>query len=118
MKRFPAVLAIVLCSAAGPWTARFLDTAPQSGLTGKNVYGGQLRKDYILETTGNGVAIFDFDGDGAEDIFFANGTTLASKPGEGGRSQLYHNDGKGRFTDVAGKAGLTTAGWAQGVCVG
>ena len=118
MKRTLAVVAIVLCAAAGPWTARFIDIGPQSGLTGKNVYGGQSRKDYILETTGNGVAIFDYDGDGAEDLFLANGTTLKSKPGDGGRPQLYHNDGKGHFTDVAAKAGLAQTGWAQGVCAG
>ena len=34
------------------------------------------QKTYILETTGNGAAIFDFDGDGANDILIANGTTL------------------------------------------
>jgi hypothetical protein len=121
MRRPQAAAAIAVSAAlyaAGEWNARFLDVAPQSGLTGKNVYGGQLRKEYILETTGNGVAIFDYDGDGAEDLFFANGTTLKAKPGEAGRPQLYHNDGKGHFTDVAAKAGLTQAGWGQGVCAG
>ncbi len=33
-------------------------------------------------------------------------------------SQLYHNDGKGHFTDVAKQAGLTRSGWAQAACVG
>lgn len=120
-QRWPAV-AIVVCSAAlfaaEEWNANFLDAAAQAGLSAKNLYGGQLRKDYILETTGNGVAIFDYDGDGADDLYFANGTTLKSKPGEGGRPQLYHNDGKGHFADVAANAGLTRSGWAQGVCVG
>jgi enediyne biosynthesis protein E4 len=116
-----AVLVIVstaAVSAVSEWRANYLDVAASSGLTSKNVYGGLHRKDYILETTGNGVAIFDYDSDGNDDIFFANGTTLNSKPGEGGRPQLYHNDGNGRFTEVAAKAGLTQVGWAQGVCVG
>ena len=47
--------------------------------TARNVYGGTSRKDYILETTGNGVAIFDYDGDGKNDIFIANGTRLHPK---------------------------------------
>ena len=31
-------------------------------------------------------------------------------------SFLYHNDGKGHFTDVAKQAGLTKSGWAQAGC--
>ena len=44
----------------------------------------------------NAVASGDFDGDGAEDLFVADGV----------RSTLYRNDGHGRFTDVTEKAGL------------
>jgi len=114
----PIVTGLVALSSAVNWGAKYLDIAERAGLTEKNVYGGLLRKDYILETTGNGVAIFDYDGDGFDDVFFANGTRLHSKTGEGGRLQLYRNDGKGHFTDVAVKAGLTQSGWAQAVCVG
>ncbi len=116
-----AVLVIVFTvavSAVSDWRAKYLDVAAASGLTSKNIYGGIHRKDYILETTGNGVAIFDYDGDGNDDVFFANGTTLNSKPGKGGHPQLYHNEGNGHFTEVSAKAGLTQVGWAQGVCVG
>src|SRR5258708_24298325 len=102
MRRLAATIPMLACSAAlaavGAWSARYLDIAERAGLTGKNVYGGLHRKDYILETTGNGVAIFDYDGDGVDDIFFANGTTLPGQSGESGRPQLYHNDGKGHRT--------------------
>ncbi len=37
-------------------------------------------KKYIIETTGTGVAIFDYDNDGWPDIFFVNGTTLEGFP--------------------------------------
>src|SRR5947207_3708188 len=110
------VIVTVAVSGVSDWRAKYFDAAAGSGLTGKNVYGGLHRKDYILETTGNGVAIFDYDGDGADDIFFANGATLPGQSGQSGRPQLYHNDGKGHFTDVAARAGLTQTGWAQGVC--
>src|SRR5258708_18705871 len=103
-------------SAVSDWRAKYLDVAAASGLTGKNIYGGLHRKDYILETTGNGVAIFDYDSDGKDDIFFANGTTLNSKPGEGGRPQLYHNESNGHFTEGAAHAGVAPAGWGQGGC--
>jgi enediyne biosynthesis protein E4 len=112
------IVSTVAVSAISDWRAKYVDVAVASGLTGKNIYGGIDRKDYILETTGNGVAIFDYDGDGNEDVFFANGTVLDSKPGEGGRPQLYRNEGNGHFTDVSAKAGLTQEGWAQGVCAG
>src|SRR5713226_7870552 len=91
----------------------FEDVASSSGLTVPNTSGGKGRKDYILETTGNGVAIFDYDGDGAEDIFIANGTTL--HPAAAGKHlpQLYHNDGRGHFTEVGENAGFTVEGWGQ-----
>ena len=56
--------------------AFFTDEAGKAGLTMKNVFGGVDSKKYIIETTGTGVAIFDFDNDGWPDIFVVNGTTL------------------------------------------
>jgi hypothetical protein len=112
---------LLLCAAATVATDQpisFVDAAARAGLTVSNTFGGKTRKDYILETTGNGVAIFDYDGDGAEDIFIANGTTLQGKSSAPRLPQLYHNDGHGHFSDVAAKAGFNTEGWAQGVCVG
>ena len=55
---------------------RFIDVAAQAGLTVPNTFGGKTKNDYLLESTGNGVAIFDYNGDGANDVFIANGTTL------------------------------------------
>ena len=89
---------------------RFVDIAAESGLTVPNTFGGKQKKQSILESTGTGVAIFDFNGDGANDIFIANGPPS--------HSELYRNDGKGHFTEVAVQAGLTRVGWAQAACVG
>ncbi|WP_270168554.1 CRTAC1 family protein [Paenibacillus sp. SYP-B4298] len=50
-------------------------------------------------STGAGVAVADFDGDGLMDIYFAN-----SKPGS--MNALYRNNGDGTFTDVAAEAGV------------
>ena len=107
-------------SAAAP-VANFVDIAEKAGLTMKNVFGGVDSKKYIIETTGTGVAIFDYDNDGWPDIFFVNGTTLEDmKAGKTGpTNHLYHNNHDGTFTDVTEKAGLADAtGWGQGVCVG
>jgi len=107
---------LLLMLGQNPSAISFIDIAEQSGVTVPNTYGGKERKDYILEATGTGAAIFDYDGDGANDIFIANGATIGA--GTPALSQLYHNDGKGRFTDVAPQAGLTRTGWAQAACVG
>jgi enediyne biosynthesis protein E4 len=113
-------ISFALALASVPaFRADFEDVATHAGLTAKNVFGGLDRKDYILETTGNGVAIFDYDGDGRNDIFIANGTRLNNPPpASQSRSQLYRNLGNGHFQELGEEAGLTHAGWAQGVCVG
>jgi hypothetical protein len=102
-----------------PITANFIDISDEAGLTMTNVFGGLETKKYIIETTGTGVAIFDYDNDGWPDIFIVNGTTLEGFPGGKGPSNyLYRNNHDGTFSDVTLKAGLIAAGWGQGVCVG
>ena len=64
----------------------FRDVAAAAGLTAPNVYGGVKAKKYILEMTGNGVAIFDYDNDGRPDLFLPQGVRLeGSAGGAGGR---------------------------------
>src|SRR6266700_2832630 len=99
--------------------AEFRDVAQKAGLTAANVFGGNNTSTYILESTGTGVAIFDYDNDGWLDIFFVNGTTLTGFPAESApTNHLYHNNHDGTFTDVTASAGLSATGWGQGVCVG
>ena len=102
-----------------PIQVDFRDIAEKAGLTAINVTGGVDHKKYIIESTGAGVAIFDYDNDGLPDIFLVNGTTLDGKgPGEKSTSHLYHNLGNLRFEDVTAKSGLGRTGWGQGACVG
>src|SRR5712692_6280350 len=106
-------------SANAKPVAHFTDVAQQAGLTAPVIFGGENAKKFIIETTGTGVAIFDYDNDGWPDIFIVNGTKLEGLPSAmAPTSHLYHNNHDGTFTDVTRTAGLTHTGWGQGVCVG
>jgi hypothetical protein len=106
-------------SAPAKPIADFADVAAKAGLTMQNVFGGIETKKYIIETTGTGVAIFDYDNDGWPDIFLVNGTRLDGLPsGAAPSNHLYRNNHDGTFTDATVKAGLTATGWGQGVCAG
>jgi hypothetical protein len=98
----------------------FTDIAAQAGLAGAaNVFGNVARKQYILEETGCGVALFDYDNDGWLDIFMVNGTRFeGTSPQRQPTNFLFHNNRDGTFTDVTEKAGLTRSGWGQGCCIG
>jgi hypothetical protein len=100
-----------------PPDVRYEDIAEQAGLTGVNVSGAERGKQYIVESTGTGVAIFDYDNDGLPDIFLVNGGRFDEK-GQGLTHFLYHNLGGLKFEDVTEKAGITHTGWGQGVCAG
>ncbi len=99
--------------------ARFINVAQQAGLNAKTIFGGEKRNKYLLETTGCGVAFYDYDNDGWLDIFLVNGWRLEGFPkGEEPHCHLFKNNRDGTFTDVTIRAGLARTGWGQGVCIG
>src|SRR5258708_39526168 len=99
--------------------AYFTDVAKEAGLTMMNVFGGVDTKKYIIETTGTGVAIFDYDNDGWPDIFIVNGTKLEGfSSGKAPTNHLYRNNHDGTFTDVTEMPGLARTGCGQGLFVG
>jgi hypothetical protein len=102
-----------------PGPVHFEDIAQQAGLTALNVYGGDTHKEFIIETTGNGAIIFDYDNDGWPDIFLPNGSTVEGfHKDQAPTGHLYHNNHDGTFSDVTSRAGLARSGWGQGGCVG
>ena len=97
----------------------FRNTAREAGLTAVTVFGGTETNKYLLETTGCGVAVLDFDADGWLDVFLVNGSVLEGFPRGGApTNHLYRNRRDGTFEDVTGKAGLAQSGWGQGACAG
>jgi len=98
---------------------KFVNVARDSGLNVKTIFGGEHKNKYLLETTGCGVAFYDYDNDGWLDIFLVNGFRLEGFPaGQAPTSHLFKNNRDGTFTDVTAQAGLLHSGWGQGVCVG
>ena len=99
---------------------RFVEVAATSGLDFVSL-SGDPGKPRIVDQYGQGVAWFDYDGDGWLDLFVPNGSTLAAWRGEAEntfRDRLFRNRGDGTFEDVTDAAGLGSTRWGAGVAVG
>jgi enediyne biosynthesis protein E4 len=98
----------------------FENVTELSGLSKFKCVAGSQAKEYIVETTGCVVAVFDYDNDGKPDIFFANGSTINAELGKekAQKSALFHNLGNFKFEDVTDKAGVANERWGMGVAVG
>jgi enediyne biosynthesis protein E4 len=91
------------------------DVAARAGLRFVYDQSPTPEKHYI-ESAPGGLAVFDYNGDGRPDVFFANG---ASSPGLEKRgpahwNRLFRNDGDLHFTDVTEQAGVRGVGYAMG----
>ena len=98
---------------------KFTDITAAAGIQfvhNTGAYGGKL----LPETMGAGVAFFDFDNDGAEDLLFINGTYWPGHVPDGKQPTtmaLYRNDGKGHFSDVTKGSGLDVPLYGMGVAI-
>ncbi len=70
----------------------------------------------MIETMAGGLAVFDYNGDGRLDIFFANGADRARmrKSSPHYFNRLYRNDGGMRFSDVTEESDLAGEGYSMG----
>jgi enediyne biosynthesis protein E4 len=115
----PLPAAALLSPSKSEYFPRYADVAKEAGLLVKTIVVGHENKDFLLSTTGGGIALFDYDNDGWLDLFVVNGWGLKDFPkGQEPTNHLYKNNRNGTFTDVTEKAGLVRHGWGQGVCVG
>ena len=100
--------------------AKFTDITTASGITFKH-FNGATGDKLLPETMGGGVAFLDYDGDGAPDLLFVNGAPWpwrTNPPANPPTMALFHNDGKGRFTEVTAGSGLDVSFQGMGVAVG
>ncbi len=103
-------------SATGPFL--FREVTGQSGITFVHTHGGCGRR-YIMESVSAGLATFDYDGDGDEDVYFLNGAPLrGTVTDDVPANALYRNEGDWKFTDVTSEAGVGDTGYGLGVAVG
>ena len=107
-----SLLSLILAALGGlAAAADFQNIAQRAGLKDVFPNGGATSKQYIVETTGSGLAFIDYDNDGLTDLFVLSGP--------GGTNRMYHNEGHDRFREVTEDVGLRSeSGWAQGVCAG
>jgi hypothetical protein len=104
---------VALVSAApSPAWPKFSDVTAAAGIQFKH-HLGDLDMSNIVEATGPGSCIFDYDNDGFLDVYFVNGRWHPDISDNRGRTfkgklknALYRNNGDGTFTDVTEKAGV------------
>ena len=108
---------IPLPAGVEPPPVDYVDIAAEAGL--RQAVGPKEAKEavYLTETTGTGVALVDFDGDGLLDIFFVGSEAFGPSQAERAH-KLYRNLGGLRFRDISRRVGLGSTGWGQGVCAG
>ena len=97
----------------------FQDISEKAGLTKWSHKMGTPAKDYIIETKGSGVCLFDYDNDGWLDIYLVNGSTVDALSGRATppHAALFRNNHDGTFTDVSAKAGVQNDRWGFGCAV-
>ena len=93
--------------AAEAPTVRFTEITKAAGVEFERQNGATGAK-FLPETMGGGVAFFDYDSDGDEDLLLVNGAPWPGDPAiePAPTPHLYANDGRGQFTDVTTAAGL------------
>src|SRR4029079_15903179 len=111
-----AILALISLGLTSKSAIQFIDATKSAGIS-TVTYTGGTEKNHILESTGNGVLVLDYDGDGFQDIYFISAYRFPKRgQTEPHPNALYHNNGNGTFTDVTKQAKVAAAVYGQGGC--
>jgi enediyne biosynthesis protein E4 len=96
----------------------FTDVTRQAGIDFRYTIGDDSYVN-IIESSGSGITVFDYNNDGFMDIYLLNGTWLEGISDNDGKkykdtpNRLYRNNGDGTFTDVSESAGLADTNWSM-----
>ncbi len=99
-------------------TVVFTDVTTKAGIDFRYNFGDYSYRN-LLESSGGGITVFDYNNDRLMDLFLMNGTWLPGISDEKGKvfknssNKLYKNNGNGTFTDVTEQAGLSGAYWSM-----
>jgi hypothetical protein len=103
---------------------RFRDVTRAAGLDFRYTFGDD-QFSFILEDTGSGCAVLDFDADDYLDIYLLNGCywpgvsdPAFAEKNTGTRNRLYRNRGDGTFEDVSKSAAVDSVDYSMGAVVG
>jgi len=99
---------------AAPHVERFVVSLPTVGFADAAASRGYSQGAFpfsLSDSSGPGVALADFNGDGRLDIFVAGGATRGEVEASAtGPNRLFRQEASGQFTDVTAVAGLASGG--------
>jgi hypothetical protein len=97
---------------------RLVDRHQQTGIDFR-FFNGDTGQRYLVETTGGGAGVLDFDADGWPDLYFPQGCRLPCNAADSTfTDRLYRNLGNGSFADVSADANLREVQYSQGCAAG
>ena len=115
-------LFLLVCASFVPSAQKmdvfFTDVTKRSGIDFLYTFG-DYHYENILESSGSGITIFDYNNDNLMDLYLMNGTYIEGVSDSGGvgfrntRNKLYKNNGNGTFTEVSEQAGLDNPEWSM-----
>ena len=119
-KENPDIVPAVYVAADKAPALPFADITDAAGIDFVHVNGAYGEK-LLPETMGSGVAFFDYDNDGDQDLLLVNSNYWpGNKPADAAEPTMamYRNDGAGKFEDVTSATGLDVTAYGMGVAVG
>ncbi len=96
----------------------FTDVTSKAGIDFKYTFGDYSYEN-ILESSGSGITVFDYNNDGLMDLYLMNGTYLEGISDPIGKifkdtsNKLYKNNGNGTFSEVTKIGGLDDRNWSM-----
>jgi hypothetical protein len=121
LKRYLTILLLVFLhfeASAQKKQVTFREVSRQAGIDFKYTIG-DFSYVNILESSGSGITVFDYNNDNLMDIFIMNGTYIEGVSDPEGKvfkdspDALYRNNGDGTFTDVTKEAGIDDIHWTM-----